>query len=427
MNKKSLGGSTILIVLGLIFIAITGLRTISTPEIWTHLAQGRTNAPISFLASDSVVNTTWLYDKMAYMMYNIGNAPLLIILNIVGLLTAFVLLLQVSKKWGGNISQGFALLFTGHLIFQSLDVGPQVVMMLFLALFLFLLSNVKSPVVLFCALIPLQIIWTNMHGSFLYGPIIAALAAIQATRSSKGSKSNMKQPGMLGILTAALVVSTAANPYFFKMHAQVMASILSPMPVYWSSLFIEYFQIPALKPLIFFLVILGAAGLLTLKKNLPVVLTTLAIFGAFLVWTSPHHAMLFAVFAFPFIVLSLTSVSGYLHGSMSNILGKNDKIILPATGCVLAVLLIVSMIPIITNSAFERTGSASSFGLGVQENLYPADCEAIINHPVFPAAEKTINLAADGGYLAFKYNRKCFIDYRSGRYDREVLTNLTSM
>lgn len=427
MSKKLSVGSNLYVILGLIFIAVIGLRTISTPEIWTHLALGQNNGPLSFIEGDGFVNTTWLYDKLAFMLWNIGGASLLIIMNVIGLLAAFILLGQVSKKWGSGLSQGYALLIVGHLIFQTLDVGPQVSMMLFIALFLYVLNTKKTPAILFGALIPLQILWTNMHGSFLYGPIIVALAAIQTTQNSKGANARKKkgqtpQTGLLGILAIALLIATLANPYFLKMHGQIFANIKAPLPIYWSSLFIEYFQIPALKPLILFVMVLGAAGLITLKKKLPIVLTTLAIYGAFLVWTSPQTAMLFAVLAFPFIILSLTSISEYLQNSVESLFGKNAKFLAPLTGGVLVILLIASIVPIIGNAAYVKTGSASVFGLGAQENLYPNELEAVLNHPAFP--EKAINLAADGGYLAFNYGRKCFIDYRSGTYDKEVLQQL---
>ena len=429
MSSKSPGVSNLFVVIGLAFIAVIGFRTISTPEIWTHLAQGRYNAPISFLASDTVVNTSWLYDKLAYTAYKIGKAPLLILLNITGLLAAFLLLIQIAKKWGGGLAQGFALLISGHLIFQSLDVGPQVAMMLFIAFFVFAVTRLDNPILLFGTLIPLQVLWANMHHSFLYGPIIAALAAVQSMQNSKGSGSRKKaqnpQPGTYLTLTAALLLATLVNPYFLGMHKQVFAEVTSPYPVYWSSLFIEYFQIPALKPLILFTMILGACGLITLKKKLPLVLTTLAIFGAFLVWTSSQAAILFTALAFPFIVLSLTSVSEYLHASFESHLGENSKWFPLATGGILVLLLIGSIAPIVTNCAYVKSGSASSFGLGIQENLYPDGAAELLKNPLFP--EKAINMAADGGYLAFKYERKCFIDYRPGRYDKELLTNFNNM
>ncbi len=429
MSKKPFEASTIYVILGLLLIAVSGLRTISTPEIWTHLAQGQNNVALSVLESAGAVNTTYLYDKLAYMVWNIGGAPLLIILNILGLLGTFLLLIQVAKKWGGGLSQGFALLIVANLFFQTLDVGPQVAMMLFIALFVYAVTSIKSPAILFAVLIPLQILWTNMHGSFLFGPIIAALAIAQAGQQRKGSGRNKTaatvSASAYGILAISLLIATLANPYSLKLHGQVIANIQSPSPIYWSSLFIEYFQIPALRPLILFVIVLGAGGLITLKKKLPIVLTSLAIFGAFVIWTSPYISLLFAALAFPFIVLSLNSISEYISATMNNILGKQAKLLAPVTGIVFVLLIALSLIPIVSNSAYVATGSASNFGLGIQENLYPDGAEALITDPAFP--ESVINMPADGGYLAFKYGRKCFIDYRSGRYDKELLKNLNSM
>jgi len=429
MSKKSFGPSTILVIIGLLFIAAIGIRTISTPEIWTHLAQGRTNAPLSYLPFDNSVNTTWLYDKLAFTFWNTGGASLLIVLNVAGLLASFILLLQVAKKWGGELSQGFALLIAGHLMFQTIDVGPQVIMMLFLALFVYLLDSSSKPAVLFGALIPLQILWTNMHSSFIYGPLLAGLAAIQAAQLNRGrnKKGQSIPPGIYGILAVALLIATVANPSFLKLHGQVIANLKSPAPAYWSSLFIEYFQIPALKPLILFVMVLGAGGLITLKKKLPIMLTTMAIYGAFLVWTSPQMSVLFAVLSFPFMVLSLKAISEYIHGSLDHVLGSQAKLLIPATSGVFVLLVALSLIPVVSNCAYTKTASASNFGLGIQEELYPEHIEALINDPAFPAPEKTINLAADGGYLAFNYNRKIFIDYRPGRYDEDLLKDLNNM
>lgn len=429
MNKKPFGASTIYVVLGLVFIALIGIRTISTPEIWTHLAQGRTNAPISYLEAADSVNTTHLYDKIVYGLWEIGKAPALILFNVVCLLATFILLLQVSKKWGGELSQGFALLISGQLIFQSVDVGPQTVMMLFIALFVYLLSTIKKPGILFAALIPLQILWANTHGSFLFGPFIAALAAIQAGQQSKGSARKNQQgipAGLLAGLTVALLAATLVNPYFARLHSQVFASMARPYPIYWSSLFREYFQTPARDPLIFLVLILGAGGLITLKKRLPAMLTTLAILGAFLVVRSMQSAQLFTVLAFPFMVLSFTAVGEYLSGSFGTLLGKQAKLLEPAVRAVFVLLIVLSIIPVVDNCAYAQYGSASKFGFGAQEELFPSGAEAILDHPAFP--DKIINLEADGGYLAWTYpNRKVFVDYRPGRYDRKLLEDLNAM
>ncbi|MBN2703332.1 MAG: hypothetical protein JXR23_03890 [Pontiellaceae bacterium] len=425
MSKK-LSGSIILIVLGLIFIAAIGMRTISTPQIWTHLALGKTGAPIAFTEADRLVNPTWLYDKLAYAVWNVGKAPLLILLNTLGLLGAFVLLLRTSKKWGGELSQSFALLVSGHLIFQMLDVGPEVPMMLFLAAFLYVLSTQSKPAILFGALIPLQLIWTNMHGSFLYGPLLALLAAMEAVQRSK-KKRSAATPATYGILVLALLVTTLLNPSLLNLHLQVVKEISSPDPAYVSSLLSDFFQSPPLKPLILFVVVLGAAGILTQKKRLPILLTTAAVFGAVMGLTSPKMTLLFAVLSFPFMVLSFTAVSEYIRGTLKHVMGEKEPLLWPISGGLWVILLIISVMPIITNRAYVKAGSASSFGLGIEAQLYPAGLKALINDPAFPAPEKTLNLPADGGYLAFNYDRKVLIDYRPGRYSHELIDGISEV
>ena len=429
MSKKPFEVSSIYVYLGLLFIAIVGLRTISTPEIWTHLAQGAHSGPISYLEPDGAVNPSHLYDKLVYALWSMGGATALILFNIVCLLATFVLLLKVSAKWGGPLSQGFALLVSGHLIFQGLDVGPQTVMMLFIALFVYLVSTLKKPAALFGALVPLQILWANMHVSFLFGPFIVALAALQANQAAKaGKRKKVQAPsaGLLGGVAAACLVSTLANPYLGGIYTQMVAGLKSPNPTYWVSLFRDYYQTPITSPLIFFTLILGAGGLITLKKRLPIVLTTLAIIGAFLVIRSSYAAQLFVALAFPFMVLSLSAVGEYLTGSFKNLLGKREKIIAPVAGGVFVLLVILSIVPVVDSCAYTRIGSASTFGLGIEDELFPSGAEAILGDPAFPA--RTLNLAADGGYLAFNYpQRKIFIDFRSGRYDPELLKNLGLM
>ncbi|MBN2163945.1 MAG: hypothetical protein JXR25_14510 [Pontiellaceae bacterium] len=430
MSKKSFS-PTIPIVLGLMFIAVIGLRTVSTPEIWTHLAQGRSNLPLSFLPEDNGINTTWLYDLFAYQFYKIGGAGLLTILNIIGLLGTFILLMLSSKKWGGPLSQGFALLIAGHLMFQSIDVGPQVIMILFIALTLYLATTLQKQAILYATLIPLEVLWANMHGSFIYGPIIVGLAAVQIAQQNKSagrarSKKGL-QPSTFAILAVAMLVATFINPALYKLHGQVVANLTNGAPSYWSSIFVDYFQIPPLKPLIFFVIVLCASGLITLKKRLPWTLTGMAIYSAFII-IGPQSRMylLFAVLTFPFMVLSLTAISEYIHSSLKNLLGKKAQMLPTATLAVLVVLIVLSIIPIVNNCAYAKTGSASRFGLGMQEELYPNGADELIGNPLFP--EKAINLAADGGYLAFRHpDRKIFIDYRSGRYSKDMLNDLNSL
>lgn len=429
MSKKSFSASVVYTVLGLVFIAVIAARTISTPHLWTHLAQGRDNGPISYVEPERVINTTHLYDDLIYGLWNAGGAPLLILFNTIALLGAFILLLRVSAKWGGPLSQGFALLVAGHLIFLGVDVDPKTLMMLFIAAFVFVLSSFRSTAVLFGALIPLQILWTNMHDSFVFGPVIALLSTIEAAGAARKVSRKKRQgiaPRTLGMLTLALLASTLVNPYLFRLYGQVAANLTQPNLFYWGSPFREYFQAPTHDPLIFFVLILGAGGLITLKKQLPIMLTTLAIIGAFLIVRSVYAAQLFVALAFPFLVLSFTAVGEYLNGSFRTMLGKQSALLHPALAVVFVLLIVLSLFPIVSNCAYARMGSASRFGLGIEEQLFPSAAGTVISDPVFRNA-RALNLQSDGGYLAFKYGRRIFVDYRPGHYDRALLEQLNAM
>ncbi len=413
------------VALGLFFIAVVGTKTISTPEVWTHLAQGQSRNPISCLQAEEVVNTSYLYDRLFLALWETGGAPLVTLLNVLALLGAFSLLLPVSGKWGNATSQGFALLIMGHLIFQTVDVGPEVTMMLLTATFISILSTVKNPAVQYAVLIPLQALWTNLHASFFLGPCMAAVFAVQqAQPDGRRKEPKPKSRGMI-LLVVLLLLSTLINPHLLKQHAQVMANIQHPNPVYWSSLFTNYFQIPPRNQLLLFVAILSGGGLIAFKRRLPTAHTVLAAIGLMLAWDSARMSLLGAVLIFPFTVLSLQAVGGYVGGLLGHLLHHRRKALPVVTQAVFTVLLVLSALSFFNNKAYVRTASASTFGLGVEESLYPSDIEDLLTHPAFP--EKAINMPADGGYLAFKYGRTCFLDYRPGCYDVDTINDLNAL
>lgn len=429
-EKKSFDVSNIFMFLGLVFMAVLGIRTISTPEIWTHLALGRSNEALSFVESAPHINTTYLYDKLVYTVWEMGGPTALILIHTVALVASFWLLMQVGKRWGGGISQGFALLIAGNLLLPFLDVTPLNFMALFIAFFLYLLQSDRKPMVLWMALIPLQLLWTQMHGSFLFGPLIVVLSAIDAGQKVKGisarrSKKASLQPQLFA-LAGILLLLTLANPYVLGLHKQIYHTVFAAFPHYQLSLYKDYMQAPAHNPLIFFVMILGACGLITLKRKLPVTLTTLAVIGSVLVWHTLQAIQLFAVLTSPFVVLSFSAVGSYLQSSLGTMLQKREALLGYFVQGALAILMIFSIVPILTNSAYARVGNASTYGFGIEEELFPSGAEAILSHPSFP--EKALNMTADGGYLAWKYpERKIFIDYRKGIYSRELLNNFQAM
>ena len=78
--------------LGFLFIALTGIRTISNPEFWTHLSLHKLgNLTPSYLQNEQTINTNYLYDYFLQLFYNLGGPTLVILLNVIGLIIAFYL------------------------------------------------------------------------------------------------------------------------------------------------------------------------------------------------------------------------------------------------------------------------------------------------------------------------------------------------
>lgn len=102
-NKKSLG--LVLVILGFVLIALVGIRTISNPDIFTHIALGQAGNSsadtISYTMGDQQwINMNPLYNKLASGLWGMGGAALVTLAHVAALLAAFILMFQFGKKMG---------------------------------------------------------------------------------------------------------------------------------------------------------------------------------------------------------------------------------------------------------------------------------------------------------------------------------------
>ena len=166
-NKNPLG--LVLVILGFVLIALSGIHTISNPEIFTHLSLGQSGGePISYtMANQEWVNMSPLYNQMAYGLWTLGGAGLVTLVHVAAVLAAFILMFRIGKAWGGALSQSLTLLLCALLLLPVFNPGPASFYLLFTALFITLLYRVKNFTLLAGLLLVLQVLWTNIHPSFL--------------------------------------------------------------------------------------------------------------------------------------------------------------------------------------------------------------------------------------------------------------------
>ena len=148
-------------------------------------------------------------------------------------------------------------------------------MVLFIALFSYILTYVKKQRLLYALLLVLQILWAQMHASFLFGPVLVAVAAIA---QSKSKSFRLKQaPINLVYLIPLLLIVSLIHPAGVNIYSHILDKITAPNPIYWFSIMSDFFEVNSVKPMFLFVIVLNAAGLITLKKNLPLYHTILAV------------------------------------------------------------------------------------------------------------------------------------------------------
>lgn len=431
MNSNSLSkGAWLLIVLGLVVLGALGVRTISNSDFWMHLAIGRQIAEQGLQKVDTStftvagapwVNSSWLYDHVLFLLWNLGSAPLVILLHTSAAVLAFVLLIPAARKWAGGTAISLALVLSAWLLAARFTIAPHIAALPLAAIFIMLFSEPRKPWVLWAVLLPVQVLWANVHSSFVLGPVICAVFAVQFRASAKSDN-----PAVLGqfkhslwLAVATLLVSLV-NPSGLKLYAYGLASVTNGAFKFvqeWISSFSA--QFPASfysKHIITLALFVGAGGLIAEKRNLPFGLTTLAVASAFLIILFPRNVEWLALLAFPFFALSFDSVGLLIENGLRSLTKSEKDYGARAASIGLAVTVsILSLFTVFSSACYIYAGSASVFGLDTEYDLFPHAASKVIARPDFPA--RAVNLATDGGFLAWAHpDRPIFVDQRASLY-----------
>jgi hypothetical protein len=413
-----------------VVLAAMAFRTIAGTDPWLHLAGARAvaehgvggaDAFTQFSAGKSWVQSTWLYDVVVARLHALG-AGAVTLPHLAALVGTFVLLARTSRAWAGTNAAAFATLLCGWTLASRLDARPELVAMLLPALLFWRLERHQAGWLLLAWALPLQVLWANLHPSFIIAPLMALAYAAEAWIDARQNPAARARALPLSAAVAGLVLVPLLNPQFGRVYSGAAAWLLEDIPVaarLWSTPYlapyIEQFTAKApglLGNPVNWLLGLGALGLVVYKKRLPIARTALAILGALLVVNSfDHAAEIFVVLVFPFLCLSLQSLGNVgeeLAAGASA--GRRPSLAPLASGAVLT-LAAVTLLSFVSNAWYVRKGMPCSFGLGVEKGLLPTEAVAVIERPDFPSA--FVNLPLDGGYLAWKLrDRKVFIDQR---------------
>ena len=147
-----------------------GFHLASGAYIWDH-GSIPTHDPFSYIAEGRRwIDSHWLFQVLIYAIHSGAGAPGLVIMRVGVVMGIFALLLPISRRRGGvsiSLLVGLLALFVSY---QRFLVRPELLTLLFLAIFIHGIDNLsRHPLRTLVVLPVVQAIWANCHGLYVLG------------------------------------------------------------------------------------------------------------------------------------------------------------------------------------------------------------------------------------------------------------------
>jgi hypothetical protein len=224
--------------------------TIADPDLWGYLSFGRLYWETGRFPYQDVftylptlnpwVYHEWLTGVVYYAIYNsIGEVGLVLLRYGLSFLTLILIYFIARNRGANRVISLILLAYTSWFlrVGNGSVLRAQVFTYLFFALTLYLLENYRSTGRMrhLWILIPLQILWCNMHGGFPAGLGLIALYGAGEALSGR----SFRHYTVIFIMS---VLSTLVNPYGFEYWHYLYWAIVMPRPeiMEWASVFKLY-------------------------------------------------------------------------------------------------------------------------------------------------------------------------------------------
>jgi tetratricopeptide (TPR) repeat protein len=403
------------------------LHKVTNVDIGWHIKAGEyivTNRTVpgldifSYTATDRpYIDSHWLFQVVVYIVYallGVYGLNLLIVL-IAG--TVFIILFRCVGFLGEPYIASYFFLLAILAGSDRFMIRPELFTFLFIAIYLYILHKHRDGRELY--LLPLlQILWVNMHGLFVLGPvmvlcyIIGGLATWKLKLPFEWNREgalDRKRFLRLARVFGLLVLATFINPYGYR---------LAFYPV---TLFIEVSQVENIvgasvvelippfsighllnMEFLMFYKLLFVSSLLTFFLNYRRVnLSHLLLYTAFfyLSTLAVRNITLFAIVAVPFAVFN---VEGFLT-ELRVFKGSSFETVLKYVASVVLVLVVgYYLASLYSNDYYLRKGRFMRTGLGLSEVRYPKGAIDFVQRNGIKG--NVFNSPGFGGYLRYGVN-----------------------
>lgn len=292
------------------YVFFLASRPVSDGDFWFHLKTGeyilqthsvpRTDI-FSFTAFGRAwVTHEWLAEVIFYAVYSrLGLNGLIFIF---ALLTAFAFWIAFKRCQAHPMVAGFAVFVGALTVLPTIGVRPRVFTLLLTSVYLGLLARHarRGEGREIWWLVPLMLLWVNLHGGFLIGLVLIGLTMVGIVLDAWSRSEKPRGLRVLGMVLVACLLVGVVNPSGLRLYAYPFESFLSiqvGMVVDWLS---PDFHQRELLPLLVLILLTIAALALSPKRPRP---SEVVLFLATLYFSlkSYRHMAIFAIVAAPLL------------------------------------------------------------------------------------------------------------------------------
>ncbi|MGI8734310.1 MAG: hypothetical protein ACR2LM_13545 [Pyrinomonadaceae bacterium] len=259
-------------------------RPISDADFWFHLKTGEYIIQTGLIPRTDTFSFTnygtpwiahgWLSGVIFYAVYSrLGFKALIFIFAI---LTALAFWIVFKRSNSHPFIAGFATLLGVWTVLPTIGVRPRVFTLLLASVYLAILTRYarRGEGREIWWLVPLMVLWVNLHGGFLIGLALIGLTmvGIPLDTWAAGEKVRASWPRLrtLGLVLVGCLLAGLANPYGTGIYAETIRTLISPV---YQQLVVDWlspnFHQPELRPLTFLILLTIGAIALSPKRVRP--------------------------------------------------------------------------------------------------------------------------------------------------------------
>jgi hypothetical protein len=441
----------------LVVVGAFALRRLDDFDTWWHLAAGRwvvqnksipDHDVLSFtVPQNEWINLQWLYDVLLYGVWNVGGASALVVASVACFVLTFALLARHLGRYTGPLATTLLLIWVAATVNERFLIRPEMASFPLLAAIQLALAAGRTDARQLRWLVPLMILWANMHSLFILGvgailcamagAVVAALPVLPAgLRRDSGWPDAARRE--LFVWGGAAIAATLLNPYFLRallFPIELMTRIDGSSPVYgvigeFRPPFSGYFPTFAMGSYqVFVFTFAGVAVIAGLVRafagdrrspaassdeprgrfDIGAVVFALAL--AYLSLLARRNVGIFAIGAVP--------VLGACAGVLISKLPRTafaPAVTRAGSALILAVGIAICA-SVVTNDWYARTGETHEFGFGTFESNFQPRATEFVREQDLPGP--MFNDMTSGGYLTWTdpTGKGVYVDGRLEVYD----------